>query len=121
MTYYVNRTDDELIVPLLHRMLNLEKLRLYLIVVHKETFIDGNNLKCNIMNYLLHLKKFGFNMHSFIPIDNPNDLSSNKDIRKTLKNIRSNHSFCCINYYPERHMDHCNIYSYSCSNEIRFY
>ncbi len=73
------------------------------------------------MNYLLHLKKFDFNIHSFIPIDNPNDLPLNEDIRKTLKNVRSNHSFCCINYYPERHMGHCNIYSYSCSNEIRFY
>ncbi|CAF0814612.1 unnamed protein product [Rotaria sordida] len=112
---------DELVVPLIHRMLNLEKLRLFLVVVHKETFIDGNNLKYNIINYLLHLKQFGFNIHSFIPIDNPNDLPSNEDIRQTLKNVGNNYSFCCINYYPESRMDHCNIYSYSCSNEMKFY
>ncbi|CAF2318231.1 unnamed protein product [Rotaria sp. Silwood2] len=102
-------------------MLNLEKLRLYLVVVHKETFIDGNNLKYNIINYLLNLKQFGFNIHSFIPIDNPNDLPSNEDIRKTLINVGNNHSYCCINYYPESRLGHCNTYSYSCSNEIGFY
>ncbi|CAF1534040.1 unnamed protein product [Rotaria sordida] len=112
---------DELIVPLIHRMLNLEKLRLYLLVVHKETFIDGNNLKYNIINYLLNLKQFGFNIHSFIPSDNPNDLPSNEDIRKSLINVGNNYSFSYINYYPESRMGHCNIYSYSCSNEMKFY
>ncbi|CAF1436633.1 unnamed protein product [Rotaria sordida] len=43
---------DELIVPVLHRMSNLEKLDLYLIVCQRQTFVDGNQLKINIINHM---------------------------------------------------------------------
>src|SRR5437868_3621858 len=57
---------DKLIVPLLHRMLNLEKLDLNLNdVVHDKGLIDGNILKVNIINYMPQLNKFTFNIRSF--------------------------------------------------------
>ncbi len=73
-------------------MSNLEKLGLYLSIIHKETFIDGNNLKYNIINHLLHLKQFQFNIHSFVPVDNRNNLPSNEDIRnaKTMIPVTGN-------------------------------
>ncbi|CAM2701561.1 unnamed protein product [Rotaria socialis] len=43
---------DELIVPLLHRMLNLEKLDLQLEVYRKKGFIGEHDLKENIINYM---------------------------------------------------------------------
>ena len=55
---------DELIVPLLHRMLNLEKLSLYLVTSVRKTFIDGNDLKKNIINHMPRLNKFTFNIRS---------------------------------------------------------
>ncbi len=61
---------DELIIPLVRRMIYLEKLILYLQINHHNTFIDGYDLKNNILNYLTRLKKFQFNIHSFIFINN---------------------------------------------------
>ncbi|CAF4338063.1 unnamed protein product [Rotaria sp. Silwood2] len=113
--------DNELVIPLLHRMLHLEKLRLHLTVINKETFIDGNNLKINIINYLLNLKKFIFNLHSFIPVENEYDLPSNENIQQTLKDILNNSAFCCIDYYPHTRMGHCHIYSHLRSNDIKCY
>ncbi|CAF1120551.1 unnamed protein product [Rotaria magnacalcarata] len=42
----------ELILPLLHRMLNLEQLDLQLQVHRTKGFIDGHDLKENIINYM---------------------------------------------------------------------
>ncbi|CAF3073790.1 unnamed protein product [Rotaria sp. Silwood2] len=63
---------DELIVPLLHRMLDLEKLHLYLIIGYKNTFIDGNNLKRNIINHMPPLNIFTFNIRTTVHLHNLN-------------------------------------------------
>ena len=76
------------------------------VVVHNETFINGNDLKYNIIKYLLHLKQFEFNIHSFISVDNPVNLLSNEDIQHTLINIGTNKTISCVNYYPEGRMAH---------------
>ncbi|CAF5223433.1 unnamed protein product, partial [Rotaria magnacalcarata] len=44
---------NELIVPLLHRMSDLEELDLHLVVYSEKRFIDGYDLKYNIINHLL--------------------------------------------------------------------
>ena len=41
---------DQLILPFLHRMFNLEKLDLHLKVDRHKRFTDGNNLKENIIS-----------------------------------------------------------------------
>ncbi len=58
-------TYDELIVPLLHRMSNLEELSVDLTILNRKTFIDGNNLKDTI-DPMVRLKKFTFKIHSKI-------------------------------------------------------
>ncbi|CAF4787253.1 unnamed protein product, partial [Rotaria sp. Silwood2] len=80
---------DELIVPFLQRMSNLEKLGLYLLIDHNKIFVDGNDLKKNIINYLSHLKTFQFDIYSFISIHNQINLPS-KDIQHTLTNLGNN-------------------------------
>ncbi|CAF1579846.1 unnamed protein product [Rotaria sp. Silwood1] len=113
---------DELIVPLLHRMSNLEKLGLYLLINHNRTFVDGNDLKKNILNYLIHLKKFQFNIHSFISIHNQSNLPSNKDIQHTLKtNLENKQIISCVNYFSKCKKGYCHIYSYPYSNRMKYY
>lgn len=46
---------DKLILPLLHRIFNLEKLDLILILSVKKAFNDRNILKENLINSILHL------------------------------------------------------------------
>ena len=61
---------DELVLTLLHRMSNLEKLDLSLNLSMKRTFIDGNYLKTNIINHIPRLDKFKFNIYSTFNIHN---------------------------------------------------
>ncbi|CAF3037323.1 unnamed protein product, partial [Rotaria sp. Silwood2] len=57
---------DELILPLFYRMSNLEKLDVYLSIFVLEKFIDGNNLKKNILNRMSQLNQFSFHIRSYI-------------------------------------------------------
>ena len=79
---------DELILPLLHRMFNFEKLDLYFTVYGKNTFIDGNDLKKNIINHMPRLNKFLFNIYSTIRFNNQTDLLSNEDIQCTFRDSK---------------------------------
>ncbi len=78
-----------------------------------------------MMNQLFHsygvLKQCQFNIHSFIPVDNRNNLPSNEDIWHALTHIGNNQMISCVNYYPESRMGYCNIYSYSFPNKMRYY
>ena len=54
---------DNLIVPLLCRMINLEELKLYLSVDrYDSTYIDGIQLYDQFLIYMTQLKKFTFNI-----------------------------------------------------------
>ncbi|CAF3110081.1 unnamed protein product [Rotaria sp. Silwood2] len=75
---------DELILPLLHRMLHLEEPALYL-VLSMQIFLDGNNFKKNIINHLSRLKKVL---------------------------IFDNKVICCVDYFRENGLCQCHIYSY---------
>ncbi|CAF1485048.1 unnamed protein product [Rotaria magnacalcarata] len=60
--------------PLLNRMLNLEKIDLNLVVGRNRRFIDGNELKKNIINHMPQLNKFVFNIRSTIHLPNEIEL-----------------------------------------------
>lgn len=53
---------DNYILPLLHRMSQLEKLTLSLIVGDRTSFMDGENLISNIFSKMSHLHIFIFNI-----------------------------------------------------------
>ena len=103
---------DELIVPLLHRMSNLEKLDLYFIVRERKTFIDGNDLKINIINHMPQLNKFTFNIRSLSRFYNQINLPSNEDIQHTFKDFKDNQIISCVDYFPKEKIGQCHIYSY---------
>jgi hypothetical protein len=66
-------------------MLNLEELSLQLSVLRRESFVDGNQLYDEVLNYMPRLNKFIFNIHT--QICNSQDgftLPSNLDIRSSF-------------------------------------
>ncbi|CAF1262603.1 unnamed protein product [Rotaria sordida] len=83
---------DELILSLFHRMSNLEKLDLSLVVCTTKTFIDGNNLKLNIINHMPLLNEFKFNIRSSTRFYNQFNLPSNE--------YKNGFSRCHIYSYP---------------------
>jgi hypothetical protein len=103
---------DQLIVPLLHRMSNLESLYLYLVPHNINRFIDGNDLKKNIINYMPRLNKFLFNIRSIIDFNNQISLLTNDDIQRTFINFKDNQIISCVNYFPKAKIGQCHIYSY---------
>jgi len=100
-------------MPLLHRMLNLESLALYLMVrdyYKREKFIDGNDLKNNIIDHLPRLNKFVFNIYS-ITFFNQIHLPSNEDIQNTFRNFKVNQIISSVNYSRNKKAGLCHIYS----------
>lgn len=109
-----NETDvyDEVVIPFLQRMSNLEKLTLCLVIECQERFIDGDNLKKNIVNYMPKLNDFLFNIRSIISLDNQMLLLSNDDIQRTLTNLTNHQVNSCVDYFSNEKSGHCHIYTY---------
>ncbi|CAF4992515.1 unnamed protein product [Rotaria sp. Silwood1] len=103
---------DELILPLLHRMSNLEKLYLYVLIYGRESFIDGNEMNSNIINHMPYLNTFTFNIYSFIHFNYQINLLSNEDIQNSFKNFKYNEVISCVDYFPKTEIGQCHIYSY---------
>ncbi|CAF3980128.1 unnamed protein product [Adineta steineri] len=103
---------DDLIVPLLQRMINLEELNLYLLISRKQTIVDGIDLKKNILNYMSQLKKFSFSIHSNIYPDNEINLPSNDDIQNTFKDFKDNEIISYVDNFPMSNKIGCRIFSY---------
>ncbi|CAF5125236.1 unnamed protein product, partial [Rotaria magnacalcarata] len=92
---------NQLILPLLYRMSNLEELGLSFTTTVKETFIDGNNLKQNILNHMLQLKHFTFDIRSLLHINNEMNLPSKEDIQRTFDDFPYTNIISCIDYFRE--------------------
>ncbi len=103
---------DELILPLLHRMSNLEKLHLSLGVCTNKTFVDGNNLKLNIINHMPLLNKFTFNIRSSTRFYNQFNFPSNEYIQQTFKDFQNKQILSSIDYFQQKEYSQCHIYSY---------
>lgn len=105
------RNYNELILPLLHRMINLEEVSLNLTIVERKTFADDINLM-DITNHMKQFKKFTFNICSTIPLNNQINLLSNEIIQKIFKNLKSNQIIFRVDYFSVMTKDRCHIYSY---------
>jgi len=93
-------------------MSNLEKLHLNIDVSMKKTFVDGNNLNTNIINYMSRLNKFTFNIRSYLDDINLFDLPTNEDIKQTFNDFKTNHIISCVDYFPSQHSGWCSIFTY---------
>ena len=77
---------DDLIVPLLCRMTNLEELHLFLSVMRSNsTYIDGIQLYDQFLLHMTQLRKFAFNIRTTVFNDNPAiELPSNEDLQRSF-------------------------------------
>lgn len=102
---------NELVVPLLRRMSNLESLSLYFSIYPVDTFIDGNSLKNDIISHMTQLNKFKFNICSTIYVRDLINFPSKEDIQYTLTCLPKNQMSTCVDYFTRRKKGHCHIYS----------
>jgi len=102
---------NEILVPFLQRMINVEELSLYFDNPHGP-IIDGNNLSKNIINHMTKLQKFTFNIRSAIRLDNQLNLLSNEDVKNTFKNFENNQITSYVDYFKKLNLFYCHIYSY---------
>lgn len=94
-------------------MYNLESLALYLRVTDyysKERFINGSDLKENILDLLPRLNKFTFSIQS--RVFNPTRLPSNENIQNTFTGFKNNQIISSIDYFQEKKLGQCHIYSF---------
>lgn len=80
-------------------MSTLEKLNLSLFVGERKTFFDGNDLKMNIINHMLQLNKFTFNIRSFSSFYNEINIPSNEDIQKTCRDFNDKQIIYGADYF----------------------
>ncbi|CAF1257435.1 unnamed protein product [Rotaria sordida] len=107
------------ILPLLYRMINLEKLDLHLMILCNEEFVDSNDLKKNIINRIPGLKNFVFNIRSMRYFCNEIRLPLNEDIQHTFNSLQNNQIISYVNYFPEAGHSEYHIYSYP--YKLKFY
>jgi hypothetical protein len=93
-------------------MSNLESLSLYFAFKNLHRFIDGYDLKKNIISHLPQLNNFVFNIRSIISINNQISLPSNDDIQRTFANLTNHQIISCVDYFPKEERGECHIYSY---------
>jgi len=103
---------DEILLPLLHRMSKLEELRLYLKCSRRASFIDGNNLKANIIYFLPRLKKFAFVICSMIIDYKKMNLLTNEDIQNTFGGFPNKNINSYVDYFPNKNESQCYVYSF---------
>ncbi|CAF4024620.1 unnamed protein product, partial [Rotaria sordida] len=77
---------DNLIIPLLHRMINLEELKLLLSVIRFDsTYIDGIQLQDEVLIYIPRLNKLTFSIVTLLFNNNIKiDLRSNEEIQRSF-------------------------------------
>jgi len=93
-------------------MSNLEQLGLYLLVIDRNRFIDGNDLKQNIIDYMPRLNQFDFNICSTMSFEDQISLPSNEDIQHSFEHFLYDQIMSCVNYFFEKKKGQCHIYSY---------
>ncbi|CAF1294720.1 unnamed protein product [Rotaria sordida] len=104
---------DDLIVPLLCQMVNLEELKLYLLVQRFDsTYIDGIQLYDQFLVYMTQLKKFTFNIktnvsNNFLRVKLP----SNEDIQHSFIGRGYQQVTSYIHYDSIENKGKCLIYS----------
>ncbi|CAF4100424.1 unnamed protein product [Rotaria sordida] len=100
---------DSLVVPLLRRMSNLEKLTLSLHVSKRNSFIDGTYLHNYVLNQMSHLHTFIFDIVTDFVRINQEFKPSSDDIRCTF--IERGHDVDCYIDYYHYNIGRCHVYS----------
>ncbi len=92
-------------------MINLKKLALCFVSTCRETFINGNNLKQNIISHMPHLNQFIFNIQSRGLFTDLMSFPSNDDIHRTFTSFKDYQVITCVDYFSKAEYGQCHIYS----------
>ncbi|CAF4841799.1 unnamed protein product [Rotaria socialis] len=92
-------------------MSNLEKRHLYLNVTDRNTFIDGDDLKTNIINHLSRVNSFVFNIKLCNSHYIETDLPRNEYIQQSFKDFKYNRVISCFDHFQGSRYNQCHIYS----------
>jgi hypothetical protein len=108
--YHRTEQYDNLVVPLLRRMSNLEELTLYIHILGGLTFISGTHLDNEMLIHMPQLHTFTFytaseNFFTDLPI-----CISNFDIQRTFTNIKHGQMSCMVDYLASKKMI-CRVFS----------
>ncbi|CAF4492051.1 unnamed protein product [Rotaria sp. Silwood2] len=109
---------NKLIVPFLQGMSNLEKLCLN-VICGTNTFLDGNELKQNIINHMPRLERFEFYICSAIYLRNQIYLPSKEDIQHTFRDFKDDQVISYVDYFQEESYSLCHIYLYP--GQLKYY
>jgi hypothetical protein len=103
---------EEVVVPTLQRMINLDKLSLSLVIDCEGRFLDGNHLKADVLRHMPRLEDFVFNIRSIMPFRiDPVHLQTNEDIRCTLTDLTKHRVISSVDYFRNDGYAHCHIYT----------
>ena len=100
---------EESLLPLLQRMISLEKLSLDITCYRQSSFIDGNDLK-NMINHFTRLNQLTFHIRSII-FCNFELQYPNKQIQNTLTNWKEYEINSSVDYFLQQGLGQCHIYS----------
>ncbi|CAF1116686.1 unnamed protein product [Adineta steineri] len=92
-------TYDNRVIPLLHRMPNLEQLLLCLTIRNHNGLIDGTHLQNEILIYMPLLNNFACDIRTRNLNNGSLPTLSNDDIQQTLSNIRYGPMMGSIRYF----------------------
>ena len=102
---------DILIVPLIRRMINLERLKLFL-NVYVEWYVDGTELSDQLLNHLTQLQKLTFCIES--DISNgiyDEEISTNERIQRSFSGKHYGQVVSIVHYKTDETIDRCTVYS----------
>ncbi|CAF4490261.1 unnamed protein product [Rotaria magnacalcarata] len=102
---------NQFLVPLLHRMSNLEELSLFFLN-HNGAFIDGDNLAKNTIGHMTKLNKFAFDIRTIISFVKLLNLPSYKEFQNTFRHFEKIQIISCIDYFQKASECYCHMYSY---------
>ena len=103
-------------------MINLEELSLYLIIDRDgafSSFLNGNNLKKDIINHLPKLNQFLFSIHQNLCLRYCNHLPLNNDIEHTLKGLEDYRIVSYVDHFPREKTAQCHMYTSPC--QMKYY
>ena len=100
---------DTQVLPLLRRMSNLEELTLDIYNENRTTFVDGTQIKNEILVHMSRLHKFHFYIHIGTIEHHPVCSISSEEVKQTFTNIGYDHVGCIVTNLS--FMSTCNIFS----------
>ncbi|CAF1682706.1 unnamed protein product, partial [Rotaria magnacalcarata] len=114
ISYNYTSYYDDLVCPLLHRMINLEELKLYLFVRRFDSiYIDGIQLHDQILIYMPRLNKFTFSIKTRVVNKNIRiNLSSNENIQRSFIGKKYGQVDSYVHTRSTETKGECHIYSF---------